>query len=91
MSASTVEAVEVVEHDLHATLSERELDMLVFEREWWRYAASRGDAIREHFGTDPARHDRDLDALIDDRRAMAVDPMLVKRLKRMRAARRRAA
>lgn len=73
-----------------AVLTPRQQRMLVFEREWWRYAASRDDAIRAEFEVKPARYERELDALIDDDRALTVDPMLVKRLRRMRAARQRA-
>lgn len=81
--AATQVAVEAEADADGLTAGER--DMLVFEREWWRYATSRPDAIRERFEIKPARHDRALSELIDDPRALAFDPMLVKRLRRMRA------
>lgn len=71
-------------------LSEREQDMLAFERQWWRYAGAKEQAVAERFGVNATRYYQQLNALIDRPEALATDPMLVKRLRRMRSTRQRA-
>ena len=71
-------------------LSERDQQILGFERQWWKYAGAKEQAIRELFDMSATRYYQVLNALIDDPRALAFDPMLVKRLRRMRASRQRA-
>ena len=71
-------------------LSEREQQVLAFERQWWKYAGAKEQAIRELFDMSTTRYYQLLNALIDRPEAMAFDPMLVKRLRRLRAARQRA-
>lgn len=63
--------------------------ILDFEREWWKYAGAKEQAIREHFDLSPTRYYQLLNRIIDDEDAEAYDPMLVKRLRRLRAARQR--
>lgn len=70
-------------------LSEREAQILTFERQWWRYGGAKEDAVRELFGMSATQYYQVLNALIDTEGALAHDPMLVKRLRRMRAARTR--
>ncbi|MEP9383130.1 DUF3263 domain-containing protein [Nocardioides sp. KR10-350] len=69
-------------------LTERERRMLEFERSWWSYAGGRDAAVREQFGLTPADYHRALNALIDRPEALDHDPLLVRRLRRMRATRR---
>jgi uncharacterized protein DUF3263 len=71
------------------TLPAREREMLAFERQWWRYAGAKEEAIRERFGMSATRYYQVLNALVDRPEALAVDPLLVRRLRRMRAARQR--
>ncbi len=71
-------------------LSRREREMLVFERQWWRYAGAKEQAIREQFGLSATRYYQALNNLIDRPDALAADPMLVKRLRRLRSGRQRA-
>jgi hypothetical protein len=71
-------------------LPERDRAILAFERQWWRYAGAKEHAIRELFGMSANRYYQILNALIDHPDAMAFDPMLVKRLRRLRSARQRA-
>lgn len=71
------------------TLSERDQQILAFERQWWKYAGAKEEAIRELFDMSPTRYYQVLNALIDEPAALAHDPMLVKRLRRMRAERQR--
>jgi hypothetical protein len=71
-------------------LSERDVKILEFERQWWRYAGAKEQAIRELFDCSATRYYQLLNALIDNPAALQADPMLVKRLRRMRSARQRA-
>jgi len=68
-------------------LSQRDADILTFERQWWRYAGAKEDSIRELFSLSATQYYQVLNSLIDTEAALAHDPMLVKRLRRMRAAR----
>lgn len=70
-------------------LDERGRAILDFEREWWKYAGAKEQAIRDHFDLSPTRYYQLLNRLIDDDEAESYDPMLVKRLRRLRAARQR--
>jgi hypothetical protein len=71
-------------------LSERERLILSFERRWWRYAGVKEQAIRETFGLSPTRYYQALNALLDRPEALAHEPVLVNRLRRLRVARQRA-
>ncbi|WP_159841321.1 DUF3263 domain-containing protein [Nocardia sp. CY41] len=73
-----------------AGLSRRELDILAFERQWWKYAGAKEEAIRELFAMSPTRYYQVLNAVVDRPEALAADPMLVKRLRRLRASRQKA-
>jgi Protein of unknown function (DUF3263) len=80
----------VREQDAEAgPLGDRERTVLVFERQWWRHAGAKEEAIRREFGIGPTAYYQLLSRLIDDPAAIAYDPMLVKRLQRQRASRRR--
>jgi hypothetical protein len=68
---------------------ERERAVLRFERQWWRHAGAKEEAIRREFGVGPTAYYQLLSRVIDDPAALAHDPMLVKRLQRQRASRRR--
>jgi hypothetical protein len=70
-----------------AGLGDRDLRVLAFERQWWRHAGAKEQAIREDFGLSSARYYQILGALIDSPAALAHDPMLVKRLQRVRDSR----
>ena len=72
-----------------AGLSRREHAMLTFERQWWRSAGAKETAIRDTFGVTPTRYYQVLNALVDHPAALAADPLLVRRLRRLRSARRR--
>ncbi|MFI6871458.1 DUF3263 domain-containing protein [Nocardia sp. NPDC050406] len=71
-------------------LSRREIEILDFERKWWKYAGVKEEAIRELFGLSPTRYYQVLNAVVDKPEALAADPMLVKRLRRLRASRQKA-
>lgn len=71
------------------TLSDDELEMLAMERLWWKYAGVKEQRIRERFDMSATRYHQRLNELIDRDDALAYDPLLVKRLRRMRAERSR--
>lgn len=70
-----------------AELSERDRLLLEFERQWWKHQGSKESAIRDLFDMSTTRYYQLLNALIDSQAALEFDPMLVKRLRRMRAER----
>ncbi|MGJ9411510.1 DUF3263 domain-containing protein [Aeromicrobium sp. CF4.19] len=85
-------AVEQSNHDLatdSSSLSERDREILSLERLWWQYAGAKEQAIREKFDMSSTRYYQVLNALIDRDDALAFDPLLVKRLRRLRAQRQR--
>jgi hypothetical protein len=85
-------AVEQSSHDPArpgSTLTERDLEMLAMERLWWQFAGAKEQAIREKFDMSATRYYQLLNALIDRDDALAFDPLLVKRLRRLRAQRQR--
>ena len=71
-------------------LSERDRQILSFERHWWNYAGAKEQAVREQFDMSATRYYQVLNALMDRPEALAYDPLLVKRLRRLRSARQRA-
>jgi hypothetical protein len=71
-------------------LNETQRQILAFERQWWKHAGSKEQGIRDLFGVSSTRYYQMLNALLDDPAALAYDPVLVKRLRRLRATRARA-
>ncbi|MDV7357328.1 DUF3263 domain-containing protein [Rhodococcus oxybenzonivorans] len=71
-------------------LSRREHEILSFERQWWKYAGAKEEAIKELFDMSATRYYQVLNALVDRQEALEADPMLVKRLRRLRASRQKA-
>ncbi|WP_369369934.1 DUF3263 domain-containing protein [Promicromonospora sp. Populi] len=80
--AAMVEGVE-------SELSDRDRDVLAFERRWWKYAGAKEEAARELFDLTATRYYQVLNTLIDSPAALKHDPMLVTRLRRLRSARQR--
>ncbi len=71
-------------------LGEQAEAVLEFERYWYRYPGAKEQAIRERFAMSATRYYQILNSLIDRPEALVADPMLVKRLRRLRATRQRA-
>jgi hypothetical protein len=71
-------------------LCDRDREIIAFERQWWKYAGAKEQAIRELFDMSATRYYQVLNALIDNPAALESDPMLIKRLHRLRATRQRA-
>jgi len=67
-----------------AGLSKLEIEMLDFERTWWRYAGVKESSIKELFNLTPPAYYQLLNNLIDRDAALITDPILVKRLRRLR-------
>ena len=78
------------ERSTQASLSSRDREILAFERQWWKYAGAKEQAVKELFDMSATRYYQVLNALIDTTEALEADPMLVKRLRRLRASRQRA-
>ncbi len=70
-------------------LTDDEIEMLTFERQWWKYAGAKETKVREVFGCSATRYYQRLNVLIDKPAALAHDPLLVKRLRRLRSDRQR--
>lgn len=70
-------------------LNDRDAELLAFERQWWKFAGAKEQAIRDKFGMSATRYYQILNALIDKPEALAQDPLLVRRLRRLRASRQR--
>jgi len=71
-------------------LSERDRAILDFERTWWNEPGPKEVAIRERFELSPTRYYQVLQELLESNDAMAYDPLVVRRLRRLRDRRRRA-
>ena len=92
------QAMSTTQHDLETQmqttalgeLSDRDREILAFERQWWKYAGAKEQAVRELFDMSATRYYQVLNTLIDDPVALEADPMLIKRLHRLRASRQRA-
>jgi Protein of unknown function (DUF3263) len=72
---------------VETALSPRERAILDFERDWTRQAGAKEEAVHSEFGLTAARYYQVLNRLIDSPAALAYNPMLVKRLQRMRETR----
>lgn len=83
-------AVDLTDDHESFGLSEQDRGILAFERQWWKYEGAKEQTIRELFDMSSTRYYQTLNALIDTPEALAFDPMLVKRLRRMRASRQKA-
>ncbi|PSK62768.1 hypothetical protein B0E53_05313 [Micromonospora sp. MH33] len=70
-------------------LTERERRILAFEQQWWKHAGAKEQAIRDTFGLSATRYYQLLNALLDQPAALAAEPVLVGRLRRLRSSRAR--
>ncbi len=75
--------------DVSGDLADRDREILAFERQWWKYAGAKEQAIKDLFDMSATRYYQVLNALIDRPEALVADPMLVKRLRRLRTTRQR--
>jgi hypothetical protein len=71
-------------------LTDRQRAILDFERTWWSEPGPKGAAIQARFELSPARYYQLLGELLGSADAMAYDPLVVRRLRKLRSNRRRA-
>jgi hypothetical protein len=71
-------------------LSARDRAILDFEQNWWTESGSKEGAIRQRFQLSPTRYYQLLNDLLDEPAALEYDPLVVRRLRRLRDRRRRA-
>lgn len=76
-----------VHDDLAAAREQRIRRMLDFEARWTSHGGAKARAIRAEFGWSTTRYYQVLDGLLETREAVRHDPMLVRRLLRLREAR----
>lgn len=89
MTAADVSVSSPASSSAPAVLTELERDMLEVERLWWKYAGAKEQVIREKFDMSTTRYYQVLNTLIDSEAALAHDPLLIKRLRRVRSQRQR--
>lgn len=70
-------------------LTDDEKQMLAIEGKWWRYSGAKEQAIRDQLDVSATRYYQLLNALLEREAALAYDPLLVKRLRRLRDAKKR--
>jgi hypothetical protein len=71
-------------------LSERERAVLSFEKRQWKYSGAKEQAIRDRFELSADSYYQLLNRLLDRPEAQALEPALIKRLRRLRDAKRQA-
>ncbi|CAN5217664.1 hypothetical protein BH18ACT4_BH18ACT4_08360 [soil metagenome] len=71
-------------------LTDRDRAILEFEHSWWKEAGPKEVAIRSRFELSTTRYYEILNELLELPEAMEHDPLVVRRLRRLRDRRRRA-
>lgn len=80
---------QALQHFTDGELSDRDTSILDFEKTWWQSSLSKEQEIQDRFDLTAARYYQVLNRLIDTEAALAYDPLLVKRLRRLREQRQR--
>ena len=88
MAGVTVQGMDKDRPSRLPPLHRREQDILALERRGFPGPGAKERAIREELGLAPVRYYQLLNALLDDERALAHDPVTVNRLRRVRDTRR---
>lgn len=68
-------------------LTDRDRAILALEAAWPRHGGAKEETIRSALGMSPARYYQLLGRLIDTEQALEHDPLLVRRLRRLRESR----
>ena len=71
-------------------LTERDKAILEFERSWWTLGGPKEALIAERFELSASRYYQILNELLESEEAYVHDPLVVRRLRRLRDRRRRA-
>ncbi|WFE32436.1 DUF3263 domain-containing protein [Micromonospora sp. WMMD975] len=88
-AAGDDDATGPAEADAVGGLTERERRILAFESRWWKHAGAKEQAIRDTFGLSATRYYQLLNGLLDHPAALAAEPLLIGRLRRLRSSRAR--
>jgi len=70
-------------------LTDTAREILAIERQWWQYPGTKEATVRARLDISMVRYTQLLNRLIDSEAALAHDPLTVKRLRRIRAERKR--
>lgn len=70
-------------------LTDRDRQILDFERSWWKHAGVKEQAIKDRFDMSATRYYQMLNDILEKPAALEYDAILVKRLKRLRTYRQR--
>jgi Protein of unknown function (DUF3263) len=86
-TAISAEAAAIVAaiDDIPAGLDDSQRAILDFERQWWKRAGAKEQAIRDTFAMSPTRYYQTLNTLLELPGAIRYDPTLVHRLQRLRS------
>ncbi|MDQ0283801.1 DUF3263 domain-containing protein [Rhodococcoides fascians] len=68
-------------------MTPQQMEILAFEKRWYTAQGSKEADITEQFSMSPVRYFQLLNRLLDDPDALRADPVLVKRLRRIRDSR----
>lgn len=68
-------------------MTDLERRILDFESQWWQYAGNKEHEIVRRFEMSVVRYTQKLNNLLDDPEALAHNPILVNRLRRIRTGR----
>ena len=72
----------------HQQLSQRDRAILDFEQSWWKSATPRDQAVREQFQLTESEYAEVLNQLVASEAALLAEPLLIRRLRRLRDRRR---
>ncbi|MDE0874274.1 MAG: DUF3263 domain-containing protein [Acidimicrobiales bacterium] len=72
----------------HQELSQRDRAILDFEQSWWESATPRDQAVREQFQLTESEYAEVLNQLVASEAALLAEPLLIRRLRRLRDRRR---
>lgn len=72
----------------HQQLSQRDRAILDFEQSWWESATPRDQAVREQFQLTESEYAEVLNQLVASEAALLAEPLLIRRLRRLRDRRR---
>jgi hypothetical protein len=89
-SAEDVDADQTPDEPAPPLLAPRERAVLDFESRRFKNPGRKDQAVRDEFGISPTQYFQILNALLDDPAALAHNPTLVARLRRLRTARQQA-
>lgn len=73
--------------NMSTELTDQDRAILAFERQWWKFAGAKETRVRELFDLGMTRYYQRLNWIIDQPAALEHDPLVVRRLRRLREAR----